>query len=578
MYKYMRTHRYICSTCIALLVYFLLFIPANNACASSASDYENYDLNKITVVSGIVEDNNPILGYITIYNPDFVENGAKIQDRQDMLRTYNYLKADKVEVLKNHKKSSLESIVEGDTVFIRTDERGYVASVSGVSNCVAVFGKILYKSPDTLIIEYQSDKSQEILKISDNIQVFINGILSRYDDLEEGDRIRLLLHKALGLTRVKEIIVEEGGRNLISNIYKASISYIDDISNRIITRNLLAFEGGKWVRTGIRGFAGFELKDDCNIFYNGREVDTNSVRLILKNSEAYIVAEKYFGGREKIKLISVRNKEEAEVIYDDIVENILPGSERFIINKELKSITYDNQSIVIKDGRLVTGKNISENDTAYIVAGRSNMGDYKAGIIQVYHKPAVDNLQIYRGRIKSINENTDFTVESFSRLDDINWGFNNTAKTFGINFDTRILDEEGLVNQDNFTGYGENSYINRTVYIVANSLDALIISTAPYGAYNIRGEVYKTGVSTAEEENTNTGEPDEIYLFKARVYDITIHKWRDSGEMNLKLLKNSIILKDGKEIKPSDLKKGDSVRVIKKDKTKTGDTYIIFVE
>jgi len=54
--------------------------------------------------------------------------------------------------------------------------------------------------------------------------------------------------------------------------------------------------------------------------------------------------------------------------------------------------------------------------------------------------------------------------------------------------------------------------------------------------------------------------------------------WVDGKDMDINLLKNSIILKDNKIIKPSELKKGDSVRLIKKDDEQAGDAYIIFVE
>jgi len=46
----------------------------------------------------------------------------------------------------------------------------------------------------------------------------------------------------------------------------------------------------------------------------------------------------------------------------------------------------------------------------------------------------------------------------------------------------------------------------------------------------------------------------------------------------LTFLKTALYLRTTKIIKPSELKKGDSVRLIKKDDEQAGDAYIIFVE
>ncbi|NSW91650.1 MAG: hypothetical protein HPY74_13430 [Firmicutes bacterium] len=567
---------------IILQVCFLFFILTANLFAYDDkledSNRINSNLYGFTVISGIVEDNNPALGYITVYNPSIMEQGIQIKEREDMLQTYNYINPDNIEVLKNHKKATLESIEEGDTVFIRLDSDGYIVSISGVSNYIVKYAKVLYKTADTLIVEYQEEKYQEILKINKDVAVFVNGILTDLSDLKDGDRIKLLLSKTSESTNIKEIIIEEGERHFISNVYKGFISYMNDISNRIIVGNLLVFDRGRWVRAGVKGFTSFELAEEYSIFYNGREADISLAGFLLRSKEAYIAVGKDYGGSEHVKFISVRNSKEAEIIYNDTVAKHISGSGRLTIDRELKNILYGRESIIIKDGRLVQGNSISEEDTVYIVANRSNSGDLMAGIIQVYYKPVLDNLEIYRARIKSINDNVDFTVESFSRLNGVNWEYNNTPKTFNITFDTRVLDEEGLINQDDFTGYGEDSFINRVVYIVADGLDAKVISTAPYGIYNIRGEIYNIGGGVVGGEGTIIEEPDEIHLVKTKTYDVSQRKWVDSGEMNLRILKNSLILKNDKEIKPSALKNGDKVRIIKKDKAGTGDAYVIIVE
>ena len=69
-----------------------------------------------------------------------------------------------------------------------------------------------------------------------------------------------------------------------------------------------------------------------------------------------------------------------------------------------------------------------------------------------------------------------------------------------------------------------------------------------------------------------------IFLRKVSLYDTTDFLWKDAKDMTLNILKNSIVIKDGKAAGVPDLRPGDQVRVIKKDNTETGDAYIIIVE
>ncbi|NLC67721.1 MAG: hypothetical protein GX754_02810 [Clostridiaceae bacterium] len=542
------------------------------------NDSEENDSYGYSVISGIVEENNPILGYIAIYNPSLPVQGMQAAGREEMLQVLNYLDPDKVDVLKNHKKAGIESVEEGDTVFIKLDKDGYVVSISSVSNYTVKYAKVLYKSKDSIIVEYDGDKTQEILRINDDAKIFAKGALADLSFLENGDRVKMLLHKGPWYTNVKEIIIEEGDRNIISNVYKGQVGYINDMSGRIYIKNLLVLDREKWVRAGIKGYAGFDMAEEFSIFCDGAEMDIDAACLVLRNREVYMAVGKDFGGNERVRLISARNPRDTEIIYIDKVLNNARGSRKLTIDREIRDIFYSSGSIIIKEGRLVQGSSISEEDTVCIAANRNNYGDLMAGIIMAYHEPLLENLDIYRARIKSIEDNTCFTVESYSRLDGVNWEYNASPKTFNITFDTRILDEEGLVNQDDFTGYGEGSYVNKVVYIVADGLNAVVVSTAPYGTYNARGEVYGTAGGATGQEGGIIGEPDEIRIAKAKIYDTYQKKWIDGGEMKVRILKNTVILKNGMEIKPSMLRKGDTVRLIKNDVDGAGDAYIILVE
>ena len=54
-----------------------------------------------------------------------------------------------------------------------------------------------------------------------------------------------------------------------------------------------------------------------------------------------------------------------------------------------------------------------------------------------------------------------------------------------------FIDENGIIGQRNFIDYGENSFKNRAIYLLADGINAVLISTAPYGTQNIKGEIYE---------------------------------------------------------------------------------------
>ena len=525
-------------------------------------------LNGKVVISGIVEENNTALGYITIYNPD---------EQEDMIQIYNYLDPQKVDVIKNRKKAELSTVEEGDTAFIELDQNGYVISISAVSNYDVKYGIIIRKSPLSITVEYDN-KEQEAFRINSETGISHRGKKCNYQQLKDGDNVKLLVHGKSNSEVLKNIVILEEKGYDISNIYKGVINRIDGMTKKLFTANLLQFTNGRWERAGIKGISGFKLSKDFSIYKDNQEINISEVNNYFKNNEAYIAVKRDYGGQEQVAIALLRDEFDSEIIYNDSVIKTMSGSGSFNLAGDLRNIFYTNQSIVLKNQRLVTGLSISEDDRVYVVANRNSEGQYKAGLVQIYNKIDADLPGVYRGRIKSINEYGDFTIESYSILEDFGWKFYNTPKTFNITFDTRILNDNGLTGQEDFMPYGEESYIGKVVYIIADGLNASLVSTAPYGSYNYKGEVYQLNGATIGQEGGIIQEPKEINIVNVKLYDTAQKIWINSKEANIEILNNSIILKNGDVIKPSKLEKGDKVRIIKKDKTNTGAAYLIIVE
>lgn len=517
------------------------------------------------VANGIVEDNNPQLGYITLYNEEKVEDGL-----EPSIKTYNYSNPKDISIMKNYKPADIEEIEGGDSVYIKFDDEGNIELISAVDNYIQKHGKVLSKKPTSLVIQYD-DGTQQILMTSVEIPVILDKKLVDYDSIEDGDRVKLLLNVTDAFTRLKQITIE-GDEHFITNIYKGVVERLDEVSNSIDIMNMEILKNGKWERTLQKGISTVGLAEGKGFYYNGESIEQDFVNNKLRSYNAYIAVEKDYGGEEKAILVSFKENLDTELaeLDDSIVSNTIGSEGEIALEKEINSIVYNKGTIIIKDKRLVTGSSISPEDTAYIVANRAyNDGQYYANVVEIDPRNDPNFINIYRGRIATVNENKDFTVNSFSQLNGVNWDFYNTPKTFRITYNTKIVDDAGVVGQRNFSDYGEASFKDRTVYVLENGTDAVLVNTAPFGNVSAKGEIY---------ELNGEGEPTEFTILNAKVYNPTTYMWENSKDMKLNILPDSIVLKDNKIAEAKDIEKGDKVRIIKKDDSETGDAYIIFVE
>ena len=514
------------------------------------------------VVRGIVEENNPNLGYLTLFNEDGSGTGS---NSSAVLRNYNYVDQKKTEVLRNHKPADVEQVQAGDTAYLRLDSNGDIESISAVDNYIRVYGRVISKMPLQIVVEFE-DGIQQILNTSENIIVIRDKLLVGINALKDGDRIRMLLNDNSISTDIIEITIE-GDEHFISNIYRGKITKIDGISDRITVMGMQVFNRGIWERTDTKGFASISMSDNYKIYANNTLLDIDRANKLLYSNDAYIAVEKMYGGEERVVIVSYHDSADKEApIMSDTIRNVISGSNTFIAANENEMIGFSEGSIVVKYGRLTTGNSLSNNDKAYMTVNRDySSGEYYASVIKVDEPVNENALAIYRGRISDIVENRSITVESFSQLQGLEWNYANTPKTFNITFDTRVLNDDGVLNVRDFVGFGSENYLRRTVYIVANGTNAVLVSTAPYGIENIKGTVYATG-------------DDEISLRRAVVYNASKYLWESCPDTTVNILKNTIAIEKGMIIDPAKIEKGTNLRIVKKGNSATEDAYIIFVE
>ncbi len=522
------------------------------------------------LTSGIVEENNPQLGYLTLYNSD---GSGSIPLELSTLRTYNYADPNSVEVFKNHQPAELEDIESGDTVFVRIDDTGAISSISSVDNYKLRYGKVVSTKINSITVE--TDKG--IIQYStDGVIVIKSGKLSKLSQLKDGDGVKLLINEAPNLTILKEITVESGDR-LVANVYKGSFNRYDSLSKQIKIDDPWVLRNGVWVKDANEIFMkSIELGEDFEAYYDGTTKTVKDLNKYFKGTTVYLVSQRDYGNSENAVMASFTG--DKEVSYNDKV--FTSGSNKFTLQQAQTSITYNKGTIVIKDGRLVQAASVQADDYTYVIANRdAESGALVAGVVSIERRAGTDGIQLYRGRISGIDEYKSVTLQSYSKLNGVNWEYANTPMTFTLDSNTRITDTDGIVGQGDFFSHnGTGTFKNRTVYILSDGTNAVEISTAPYGNTNITGVFISATGANYDDDGNLVSQPTGIELRNVRYYNTSTKLYVNMADSKFNLLTNSIIIKNNKRISPSELKKGDKVRVLKKDTSAAGDAYIVIVE
>ncbi len=499
-------------------------------------------------VTGIVEEVNPSLGYISLYD----ESG---KTSFNLLRIYHFLNPAYVKVIRNGESVDIDDVQQGDSIFLKLDDEGYVSEIAASQNYIVKYGTVMTKNPTSVLVRYDNG-TQQLLDINNEIFISKDRKMENYAAINPGNRIKMILHQTEDFTTIKEIVIEKDNYT-ITNIYKAHINYYDAYDSFVLLEGLTKLEHGKWVLTGSKAYSEISVQENAEVYAANSQRSLQDINKYYVDSEAYIAVEKGLGGEEIAVFISLINSDDKEKSYEDEIETITTGAREFKMDTQYETFTYTNGSIIVKNGKLITGNNLDENDHAIVIANRSDEdGEYYAGVITIGEESTEDSLLVYRGRIEEINEEEDFTVESFAQLDDMEWDYSNTPKTFVITRDTRILDENGVVNNREFNEYSDKEYIGRSVTILADGQEAVMIAEAPYGEDNIKGEVYLNYGQKAD---------DTLSLKKAKIYDIEEGKWEEIDDLDITLREDTILLKNGELATKSQIVRGAKVNILKKD-------------
>ena len=508
------------------------------------------------LISGVVKENNPSLGYITLYFEDGSGMNPDTTDRLITLRSFTY--GYDIPVLRDGYEVSVDDIQPGDMAFIKLDREGYIEKISTKSYYTSVYGTVHLKGAAWLILK-KDDGSFVNYTLSGTIPIYKNNRPCTISEIVVGDRIRVLAQTNGPNIHIAGIDIEKQTRP-IGGIYRGKIEFFDSINTSLAVSGVQEFINGRWEYTPGIGIQNFKYSSEYKELPPKRFGGT-----------VYFATKKEYDGIDKIVKASFRTLSGYSKTTRDNLLSMTDGGILYLENSS-DIISFDKNTIAIKDGRLVDISALNTLDPLKISMEKSLYDTKYIASVIVSESIVQYGLVLYRGRIKNVDPLKSITVESFVELDGVSWRFTNTPKTFDIDLSvSRLIETDGVGNMR----YLDSSYVNQSVYIVAEGSKIVLMSTAPYVDEPVRGRVASITRSNSEDndegdnDNTEIIIPSVLGLTEVKIYDES-HVWDVSPNLNITIPYNSIVIKNGRVGDISLIKPGDEVRIMRHSQSGEG--------
>lgn len=526
----------------------------------NAEEYQEAESSRIYEDIGIVLEHEPEIGYIVYRN----RNGERVKTtyyRNEITveKDPYYESEDRIGYIDelfpyfnfDPRDTSIESIKPGDVIYVRMNKNKVITYISAYNDYQVVYGKVHTWDPsvEEANLTIQDEKGALLVySVAPNTPVSKKGAVASLNRLKAGDWVKVLVaKKTLGAgvieEEVMEIVIDQDTR-YISNIYKGDLAGIDAYKSILNIKYAQSLSKTGWgTYTNI-----LSLKYDpktVEAYKSGKRVSADYVARSLKNAgqTVYVAAEQYMGKERAAKL----NFEEAyqNTLPVTTIIDVTPSSIRLLSGENLM---VGADTLIVRDKRLIEPHNIMVGDYAQVVVSGAN----KAALINITTPKTTGDLQVYRGRIKKIADRESFEVETVSLLQDHLWYFHPTPRSFTIDYQTKFYTENGASENgiEDFLGYGENSRIGAVYTIVTVGDKATVITDSPYHTESIKGVVYEIGEDAVKVK--------DVYYYQKGTKKWTLFSNKNVGA-SVKLMPNSVIVKEGKVIPARLLKPGDKI-------------------
>lgn len=512
---------------------------------------------------GVVLENYPMLGYLVYRNGQGQRVTAKYYSREMIVEKKPYDEAEDrigyIDELFPHfnydaRDTTIEHLWPGDSIYLRMDQEGYISYISAFSNYIVRYGKVHThtlgaESMVSIVLEEESGRLHRYT-VPVHVPVTKGNRPYSMGQLKEGEWVRLLVNQQLlghGVVEetVREIVVDPDSR-MISGIYRGELLSINTHRQLMTLKNKQQLQPNGW--------GAYEAASQLSInprvvrsYFLGQEIGFDQVakRMPSAGGYVYVALEQNRGYEQAVKLNFQSNKQ--RYFPPTLVTYTSPGVIQLLTGERL---FLAEDTLLVRDNRLIGPASLMGGETIQGVVS----GENKLAVGQVVDTQSSGLLQVFRGRIREIDDGRTFEVETFSLLDNGQWYFHPSPRTFAIDHDTWLFGEQGIVSEgiDQFLTYGEHNKEQEVYTAIVKGDRAVALSDMAYTKESIKGEVYATA--------------NGIQLKKVAYYNNQRKRYETlspKGQtVNLEALPYTLVLKEGKLVSTKSIQSGDRLTVM----------------
>lgn len=531
---------------------------------------------------GVVIENNPFLGFLTILNADgqemtftYLSGSLSVQmiEHWDMRDTIGGIHALFPDMRFNPRITTIDAIQTGHIVSFRTfpDDPWMIESINASTNFTSFYGVVLDVNTvgpvDTILFQFENGVTQ-FFTLPAGVPVRRNGVMISAGPnpsvINAGEWARLLINQAFvapGVVMNAVVSVDlEGDARAVTGFVTGQMSDIDRLQNRMVLQNVSRTTPGApfspFNFNTVEQFSMTHPQASYFLLDTGASITTGFINEFLRRGKAdvFMALETAHGG-ERIAMATFTNPPRTEHLAPDTVVGV-DGQGGFHLMSHEGVIRTNDSTIVVRNGRLVSGRHIMPWDHVYVTLAGENM----AAIVNVSQAPNFSGVQIVRGRVQSVDHGQSFQVQSMALFDGQQWHFTPIERLFNIDNATTFMIGDTMMDLRNFVNFtpeagmdGAENVFDRVFNIVVDGSRAARVTDAPYATQSIRGVIYHI-------------EGDTIYLRETHVRDQLTGRWtlisNVSATSNVTTLSNSIIVDRDQVIGVNGLRVGQQIRVM----------------
>ncbi|ABW20134.1 hypothetical protein [Alkaliphilus oremlandii] len=400
-----------------------------------------------------------------------------------------------------------------------------------------------------------------------------NGVNTSLSALYEGDKVKLYFDE-VNANIVSRIHIE-GDSIRINGLYKGKVGVVDGFANKITINDVQVLKNGSWSKSNSAALT-IPYNGNVPLYIGGYNIPYDNLKYY-KGKTMYIAMKDFFGSNQADRMI-VQNQYEST--YSDKIKDINWFTGEFEL-KNNRNIGFHDGTIVIKNDRIVDNFSLSSDSDVFVVAdgrGLQSSADVIYVLNENVNNSNIGQHYIYAGRMDQIVEDR-LWLKNFFLLEENDWQSFDDEKELFFDNDTDIYDltnnkklslkefYSGSYAVDEDSKYAKDNRLrdwHSYVYTDGDRISAIMVQK------NMDSLLRQRVTNGVIAPGPNSIRQDRyagwtIELTNARDWSSAKAQWMEkNANLNINLEK-ALIIKDGKQIQPYDLKAGDRIYLVRDD-------------